>query len=124
MTVDIKLPAPKSPPEVLVFGEKRQECLMTPIAGSSARNAVFIDGGVELMERLLQSDAKNWTVKKEYLQAKHTAPTPHTIFDLENVKVVNGKPVTTGQYEIAKQYALHNDAKLRKREVGTDTLPQ
>jgi len=116
MTVDIKLPEPADPPEVLVYGEKRKECLMTPISGSSARNAVFIDGGVDLMERLLQSDAKNWTLKKEYLQAKHAAPDPHTIFDLENVKVVKGEGVTNGQYETVKQYTLHNHAKLRRTE--------
>ncbi|KAJ4111475.1 hypothetical protein NW768_011829 [Fusarium equiseti] len=111
VTATIKLPVPKNPPEVLVFGEKRQECLMTPIAGSSAKNAVFVDGGVDLMDRLLYSDAKNWTVKKEYLTAKHAAPNPHTIFDLENVKSVKGEPATSGQYR---------NCQLRKTEDDPD----
>ncbi|KAI1073208.1 hypothetical protein LB507_010798 [Fusarium sp. FIESC RH6] len=83
---------------------------MAPIPGTtrtSAKNAVFVDGGVDLMERLPQSDAKNWKVQKHYLESKSSALDPHTIFELEDVKKnKKGEKVTDGDYETAKQYTL------------------
>jgi len=59
---------------------------MIEVSSTPEKGAVAIDCGVDLMERLLQSDDKNWKVEKQYLRFKHNAPNLHTIFNLEDVK--------------------------------------
>ncbi|RGP69260.1 pathway-specific regulatory nit-4 [Fusarium longipes] len=104
--IPLTLPKPRNPPRVLVYGEKRRECLMTQIPGSSAKKTVFVDGGVDLMYRLLQSEGNNWTVTPHELRSKEPMADPHTLFELENVKPANGVPFTIGQYETVRQYTL------------------
>ncbi|RFN44934.1 pathway-specific regulatory protein nit-4 [Fusarium flagelliforme] len=122
--IKLKLPKPDNPPKILVYGEKRRECLMTPIAGSSAKDAVFVDGGVDLMKRLLKSDGKNWKVERNYLRSKHNAPNPHTIFDLEDIKNNDGAPKDTDLYETVKQYNLHDHDNPRPRGDEEDDAPE
>ena len=86
ITVKLKLPQLADPPKIIVYGEKRRECLMTSITGSSAKDAVFVDGGVDLMARLLKGEGKDWKVEWNDLKSKYKAPNPHTIFDLDDVK--------------------------------------
>ncbi|KAJ4252487.1 hypothetical protein NW762_011088 [Fusarium torreyae] len=94
----VQLPHRDNPPQVLAYGEKRRECLLSPSSGSPLdRTSDFIDGGVDLMERLLQSEDGNWTAEHRYLKSKHAAPEPHTIFEL----VKSGD-----EYRTVNQYTL------------------
>ncbi|RBR25735.1 uncharacterized protein FIESC28_01488 [Fusarium coffeatum] len=128
--IHLELPDPKNSPEVLVYGENRRECLMTPVSNTtrtSAKNAVFVDGGVDLMDRLLQNDAKNWKVQKHYLESKSSTLDPHTIFELEGVKKnKKGEKVTSGDYETAKQYTLlgSNTSPLPAQNLVSETKPK
>ncbi|KAJ3544386.1 hypothetical protein NM208_g273 [Fusarium decemcellulare] len=115
----LELPPPDRVPAIWAYAQKRRECLMLPADGPSRKTAI-LDGGVDLLERLLQNKDNSWTVRGCSLG--EWVPDPdssnvHSVIELEKFKVkANDKAHPSPSFRTVKQYTLPGESRSNNAE--------
>ncbi|KAF5713741.1 pathway-specific regulatory nit-4 [Fusarium globosum] len=89
-------------PDIHVYGQKRQECLMFPTDGpSSQMEVVMVDSGVDLLVRLLSQNENDWTVKGQSAQGNNFIGL-HSVMQLDKIEGKDKKV----SFQVSKQIAV------------------
>ncbi|CVK97935.1 uncharacterized protein FMAN_12105 [Fusarium mangiferae] len=89
-------------PEIHVYGQKRQECLMFPTDGpSSQMEVVMVDSSVDLLVRLLSQNENDWTVKGPPAQDNNFIGL-HSVMQLDKIEGKDKKVF----FQVSKQIAV------------------
>lgn len=89
-------------PEIHVYRQKRQECLMFPTDGpSSQMEVVMVDSSVDLLVRLLSHNENDWTVKGPSAQDNNFIGL-HSVMQLDKIEGKDKKV----SFQISQQIAV------------------
>ncbi|KAM0549181.1 hypothetical protein ACHAPJ_009490 [Fusarium lateritium] len=115
---------PRGNPAIHVYGQRRQECLMTPIDGPpSEMEATMINGGVDLVGRLLQnSDSTVECRLLEPNQAISECGGFHSVIELAKAED-KGKEKPDPSFQAVRQSRFVHRANGNDQNARADTKP-